>query len=120
MLGVNYDACNIFRAGYVESGNNTSGYRTMGGGENELEVLKAISSRVVHCHAKDINAEQKCVPIGEGLVNVKGCVDHLREIGYSGVVSVETEGSNGSFEEVVALAKKSYDYLSRVIRGENA
>lgn len=120
VLGVNYDACNIFRAGYVESGNNTSGYRAMGSGENELEVLKEISDRVVHCHAKDINAEQRCVPIGEGLVNVKGCVDHLREIGYGGVISVETEGSNGSFEEVVALARKSYDYLSRVIRGENA
>ena len=55
VLGINYDACNIFRAGYVESGNNKSGYKTSGNGENEVEVLKTISDRVVHCHAKDIN-----------------------------------------------------------------
>jgi len=117
VLGINYDACNIFRAGYVESGNNKSGYKTSGNGEDELDVLKAISDRVVHCHAKDINTEKKCVPVGTGIVNVKGCVEYLRSIGYEGVVSVETEGGD-DFDAIVDLAKKSYDYLNAIIKGE--
>ena len=115
VLGINYDACNIFRAGYVESGNNKSGYKTSGGGEDELFVLKGISDRVVHCHAKDINEEKVCVPVGDGVVNVKGCVEHLKSVGYNGVVSVETEGGD-DFDEVVALAAKSYAYLDAIIR----
>lgn len=116
VLGINYDACNILRAGYVESGNNKSGYKTEGRGEDELAVLKGIADRVVHCHAKDINAEKICVPVGDGIVNVKGCVEHLKAIGYQGAVSVETEGSD-DFDQVVALAAKSYAYLDQLIRG---
>ena len=117
VLGINYDACNVFRAGYVESGNNKSGYKTSGNGENEVEVLKAISDRVVHCHAKDINEDKKCIAVGTGIVNVKGCIEHLKAIGYEGVVSVETEGGT-DFDEIVDLAKKSYDYLNSIIKGE--
>ena len=115
VLGINYDACNIFRAGYVESGNNKSGYKTEGNGEDELQVLKGISDRVLHCHAKDINAEKQCVAVGEGIVNVKGCVEHLKSIGYSGVVSVETEGGD-DFDSIVELAAKSYAYLNGLIK----
>jgi sugar phosphate isomerase/epimerase len=115
VLGINYDACNILRAGYVESGNNKSGYKTEGMGEDELAVLQGISNRVVHCHAKDINREKICVPVGDGIVNVKGCVEHLKAIGYTGAVSVETEGGE-DFDEVVALAAKSYAYLNALMR----
>ena len=115
VLGINYDACNIFRAGYVESGNNKSGYKTEGNGENEVKVLGDVLDRVVHCHAKDINAEKTCVAVGDGIVNVKGCVELLKNSGYSGVVSVETEGGD-DFDGIVALAAKSYEYLGDLIK----
>ena len=115
LLGINYDACNIFRAGYVERGNDKFGYKTSGEGEDELTVLRGISDRVVHCHAKDINTDKKCVPVGEGIVNVKGCVEHLKSIGYNGVISVETEGSS-LFENAVDIAAKSYKYLNELIK----
>lgn len=111
VLGINYDACNIFRASYVESGNNKSGWACADGKEDELAVLKIIRRRVVHCHTKDINASGQCVAVGDGVVNVKGCLEYLRDTDYEGVVSVETEGG-GTFEEVVALARKSYRYLT--------
>ncbi len=114
VLGINYDACNIFRAGYVESHNDQAAYRTSGQGEDELAVLKEIADRVVHCHAKDLNAEKACVAVGDGLVNVKGCVEHLKHVGYQGVVSLETEGGD-DFDAIVALAKKSYRYLNDLI-----
>ncbi len=115
VLGINYDACNIFRASYVESGNNKSGWEASGNGENELEVLKSVSDRVVHCHAKDINTEKKCVAVGTGIVNVKDCVQYLKSIGYSGVVSVETEGGD-DFDEIVKLAADSYAYLNSILK----
>ncbi|MBQ7337374.1 MAG: sugar phosphate isomerase/epimerase [Clostridia bacterium] len=113
-LGINYDGCNVFRAGYVESGNDSK-YKGNEKGENEVKVLESVIDRVVHCHAKDINTKQICVPVGEGIVNVKGVVETLMKSGYDGVVSVETEGG-GSFESIVELAKKSYDYLNSIIK----
>ena len=117
VLGINYDACNVFRSSYVESGNGQSGWKCAEGKEDELEVLKGIADRVVHCHAKDINNEKKCVPVGTGIVNVKGCIEHLKSIGYQGVVSVETEGCD-DFDAIVDLAAKSYQYLNSIIKGE--
>ena len=111
VLGVNYDACNIFRAAYVESGGGSSGWRDAGEKEDELEVLKAIRPRVIHCHAKDIDKNKKCVALGEGLVNVSGCAEYLRDTGYDGALSVETEGGD-DFEEAAVLAKKSFDFLA--------
>jgi len=111
VLGVNYDACNIFRASYVESGSGKSGWKESERGENELEVLRSVRGRVIHCHAKDVNEEKQCVALGEGLVDVKGCVEYLRDTGYDGAVSLETEGGD-DFEEIRLLAKKSFGYLS--------
>ncbi|MBQ9098699.1 MAG: sugar phosphate isomerase/epimerase [Clostridia bacterium] len=117
VLAINYDAANIFRSAYVESGNNKSGWQDGGRGENEVDVLKGVIDRVVHCHAKDLNAEKQCVPVGTGLVNVKGCVEVLQAANYQGVVSVETEGGD-DFDQVVDLAAKSYAYLNAIIKGE--
>lgn len=117
VLAINYDAANIFRSAYVESGNNKSGWQDGGKGENEVEVLKGVIDRVVHCHAKDLDAEKHCVPVGTGLVNVKGCVEMLKKANYKGVVSVETEGGD-DFDAVCELAAKSYAYLNSLIKGE--
>lgn len=114
LLGINYDACNVFRASYVESGNNQSGWVCAADREDELEVLRGIADRVVHCHAKDINAQKECVAVGDGLINVRGCVEHLKQIGYTGAISVETEGGD-DFDSVVALAAKSYAYLNKLL-----
>ena len=84
-------------------------------GANETAVLAQVIDRVVHCHAKDINPERVCVAVGDGIVNVKGCVELLKQHGYSGVVSVETEGGD-DFDQVVALAQKSYRYLESIIK----
>lgn len=114
-LGINYDACNIFRASYVESGNNTSGWKCADNKEDEVEVLKSIADRVVHCHAKDIDENGNCVALGTGLVNIKDCITLLSDNGYDGVVSVETEGGS-DFASVVKLAKESYSYLRGLIK----
>lgn len=114
VLGINYDGCNIFRSAYVESGNGNSGWKCADGKEDELEVLRAVGDRVVHCHVKDIDGKGQCVATGDGLVNVGGIIRYLKSIGYTGAVSVETEGGD-DFGQIVALAKKSYEYLKNNI-----
>ncbi len=114
VLGINYDACNIRRAGFVETGNGASGWSVGGGGEDELAVLQTVASRVVHCHVKDMNlAAGECVALGDGDVRVRDCVTWLRDFGYDGVFSVETEG-HADFDYVVQLAEKSYRYLKEM------
>jgi len=114
VLGINYDACNIRRSGYVESGAGKSGWKSGENGYDELAVLKEIADRVVHVHAKDINSEKQCVAVGDGIVNIKECVEYLKQIGYDGVLSVETEGGD-DFDSIAALAKKSYAYLNSLL-----
>ena len=116
VLGVNYDGCNVFRAGYVESNNNESGYKKLDTHGDEVEVLKMVADRVVHVHAKDSDKDGNCVALGTGLVKVKECVEYLKSVGYDGVVSVETEG-NDDFDDALKLAKQSFDYLNSIING---
>ncbi len=115
VLGINYDGCNIRRAGFVETGNGKSGWAAGGKGEDELAVLQTVADRVIHCHVKDMNlAAGACVALGEGDVQVRECVEYLRSVGYDGVFSVETEGHD-DFDFVVQLAKKSYDFLQGLV-----
>lgn len=114
VLGVNYDAANVFRAGFVDSGNAGARWRKIENREDEVRVLEAVSDRVIHMHAKDLDENRKCVPVGDGLVQVEACVQLLKARGYEGVISVETEGDN-SFEESVEIAQKSFKALTRMI-----
>ncbi len=117
MLGINYDAANIRRAGYVESG--VSGYKMKNAGNpdgtadmnDEVKVLKGVVNRVIHFHAKDLDKNMDCVALGKGIVKLKECIGVLRSAGYKGVLSLETEGGR-SFEDTICLIRDSYKYLS--------
>lgn len=114
VLGINYDAANVFRGCFVDTGNAGARWQRIENREDEVEVLSAVSDRVIHMHAKDMDADRNCVAIGDGLVKVAECIQLLKERGYDGVVSLETEGDN-SYEETVALAAKSFQALQRMI-----
>lgn len=113
-LGINYDGANIHRAGYVETKEGKASWRSAGDGSGEVEILKTIAARVVHCHAKDLSADGKCVALGKGVVDVAGCVKVLRASGYDGVISLETEGGM-PFEESEELAVESGRYLDALL-----
>jgi sugar phosphate isomerase/epimerase len=84
MLKVNYDTGNAFL-----------------GGEDPYEGLKAVLSRLVHLHAKDISISQAAeeqgkvtgTPVGcacgDGVINWSKVIGILRDAGWSGVLSVE-------------------------------
>ena len=65
--------------------------------------------RVVHVHVKDVIGA-KCVALGEGEVNIIGCLRVLKQHGYAGVLSLETEGEFDA-EQGQRLIETSRAYL---------
>ena len=90
-LGINYDTANVHRVTYAKKAAGAYPSATYGEPRDEVTVLKAVADRVVHTHMKDVIG-MDCVPVGQGGVNVAGCVRFLKRHGYSGVLSLETEG----------------------------
>jgi sugar phosphate isomerase/epimerase len=95
-LGINYDTANVHHAR-----------------QDEVATLKAVVDRVVHVHVKD-TAGGKCVALGAGDVNLTGCLQVLKQHGYAGVLSLETEGEFGS-DEGQRLIEASRGYLMRTL-----
>ena len=112
-LGINYDACNIYRASYVESGKDLFTKVSLDKKEDELEVLKKIVKRVVHFHAKDIHDNRMC-PLGEGDVRLEECIAALKEAGYEGPLSLETDGDE-DLEVTRVFAEKGLRFLKRFL-----
>jgi sugar phosphate isomerase/epimerase len=113
-FGINYDGANLHRSGYVETKDNVSQWISgeNKNSENEADVLRerGIFSRVVHFHAKDLDKNRSCTALGKGEVLVRECIGILKEGGYDGVVSLETEGGM-PFEAAAKLAKESYEFM---------
>jgi sugar phosphate isomerase/epimerase len=112
-LGINYDMANIHRAGYVESGGSSYKWKNAGEKQDEVEVLGAIIHRVVHVHAKDMK-NTDCVALGKGDVSVRSCISLLKEYGYKGAISLETEGDDDA-QAAFDLIRTSREYLKSII-----
>jgi sugar phosphate isomerase/epimerase len=118
-FGINYDAANIYRAFFIESVEGSASRRGSrdgvgeGQGDDEAEVLRSILPRVTFYHAKDIK-NGVCMPLGDGNVKNDECIKILKEGGYKGAVSLETDGSN-SKEVEIEMAKKGIEYLRQRI-----
>ena len=109
-LGINYDPANIRRKGYVETKNGISAWKSIDNNESETDVLRKIISKVRHFHNKDLDENYNCLPLGKGMVDLKGCIAVLKDFGYKGAVSLETEGGM-DFETTEKLALESYKFL---------
>lgn len=112
-LGINYDTANVHRATYVETVNGAYSWRLFGKRQDEVATLKAVVDRVVHVHVKDV-VGAKCVALGQGDVNVRGCLDVLNAHGYTGALSLETEGDYTA-DEGQKLVDASYRYLAHEV-----
>jgi len=112
-LGINYDTANVHRATYAETASGAYKWPLFGKRQDEVTTLKEVIDRVVHVHVKDVKGAT-CVALGEGSVNVRGCVEYLKSRGYAGALSLETEGDNEA-EDMQRLIEASYRYLMREV-----
>ena len=112
-LGINYDTANVRRASYVETRDGAYTWKLFGEPQDEVATLRTVVGHVCHCHVKDV-AGPACVALGAGEVNVAGCIGVLREHGYDGAVSLETEGDFDA-ETGQRLIEASREFLARVV-----
>lgn len=98
-LAINYDTGNVEVAG-----------------NDSVKTLKAVVSHVKHVHVKDIIRGENTghetgvtagMAIGDGQVDVVGCLEVLKEAGYDGCLSIECDG--------VEALKKSVEYLTPLL-----
>jgi len=84
------------------------------GGMDPLTVVREFGDRVDHLHVKDAHADGTWAPTGEGVVDVRGVLDHLRAHGFAGWVTFEDESEQARRDPVgAALANGRFvaDYL---------
>jgi len=120
-LGINYDTANVHRATYVETAAGAYSWqpvgsrRSAGESADEVATLERVIGRVVHCHVKDV-VGSRSVALGEGEVDVVGCLRVLQRHGYDGVVSLETEGDEDP-ETMQQLIERSRRWLEGALSG---
>lgn len=113
-IGVNFDTANPHRGDYV--GTTRAGYewkldqRCRG---DEVAVLRSVAPRVRHVHAKDV-VGRHAVTLGQGEVDLAGCLRLLSAQGFTGVLSYETEGEDPP-EVTEQMMADSRRYLERTL-----
>ncbi|HEY45331.1 MAG TPA: sugar phosphate isomerase/epimerase [Anaerolineae bacterium] len=109
-LAVNFDTANIHRGDYV--GTDRGGYEWKLGAatsHDEVELIRRVAHKVVHLHFKDV-VGRNAVTAGTGEINLMGCLRILRETGFDGVLSYETEGWEDP-EDAVRMISDSKRYM---------
>ena len=83
-------------------------------GFDPAQALRELGSAVAHVHLKDIRAagaHDTCA-LGDGIVDIAGCLAALREIDYRGVISIEHEPEHyDPYPEVVLSRSRVLDLL---------
>ncbi len=81
---------------------------------DSVEAIKMLGDNVAHVHAKDFavaDGKRTNVPLGEGMIDVPGCMAALKEIGYDDYVTLETPPG----DDEKAEAAKNLAYLKALL-----
>lgn len=83
------------------------------GGENPLEICRAMGSSLIHIHLNDNNRESDCLLPGKGCMNYRCLMQMLKGFGYSGDMIIEVYRK--SFESLNELydAKKNSEKIAQ-------
>lgn len=114
-LGVNFDTANIHRGDYV--GTDSNYYEWKLGAKtsyDEVELLKKVAKKVKHVHIKDVIGRDAVI-LGGGEINIIDCLRVLKNAGYDGILSYETEGMECT-EKSVEMITKSRKFLINAIK----
>jgi sugar phosphate isomerase/epimerase len=86
-------------------------------GNDAVETLQKVVSHVVHVHLKDVSKAQASdghetgvtagMAIGDGDVDIPGCIEILKKNNYNGVLAIECSG--------LEAMKKSVEYLNGIL-----
>jgi inosose dehydratase len=88
-----------------------TGHLQLGGGD-PVELVRRYRDRIDYVHIKDVDADGMFVPLGTGVLDVAGVMALLRDTGFDGWVTVETDGWSG---DPSAGARTSREALRRLL-----
>ncbi len=69
------------------------------GGADPVELVRTYRDRIDYVHLKDLAADGGFVPLGQGVLDVAGVIAVLRDTGFEGWLTVETDGWPGDPSE---------------------
>jgi sugar phosphate isomerase/epimerase len=114
-LVVNFDTANPHRGDYV--GTTHAGFEWKldeAAKGDELAVLRPVAKKVKHVHWKDV-VGREAVTLGKGEVKLKQELIILRDAGYDGTLSYETEGWEEP-DESQKMIEESLTYTEDLLR----
>jgi len=85
-----------------------------GVGEDPVEAIRLLGRHVAHVHAKDLaydGDKRQNVPLGEGLVDIPGCIAALKKVGYDDYLTLETPAG----DDAAASARQNLQFLRNLI-----
>ena len=80
-------------------------------GGDPVQLVRTYRERIDYVHLKDLDAGGGFVPLGQGVLDVGGVLQVLRDTGYTGWVTVETDGWNGDAGEGARASRARLDEL---------
>jgi sugar phosphate isomerase/epimerase len=81
-------------------------------GDNIVEAVHKIGKRIYGVHLKDVNEQKHDVVIGTGILDIRGFVKALKEVGFKGAFMLEYELEP---QNPVPGIQKSLDFVRKVL-----
>lgn len=80
-------------------------------GGDPVDLVRTYRERIEYVHIKDLDAAGGFVPLGRGVLDVGGVLAVLRDTGFDGWVTVETDGWEGDPGEGARASRARLDEL---------
>jgi inosose dehydratase len=81
-------------------------------GGDPVELVRTYRDRIEYVHIKDLDADGNFVPLGRGELDVGGVLGVLRDAGFDGWVTVETDGWDGDPGEGARASRARLEELT--------
>lgn len=80
-------------------------------GDDIVEAVRKIGKRIYGVHLKDVNEQKRDVVVGTGVLDIRGFVKALKEVGFKGAFVLEYELEP---QDPVPGIKKSLEFVKKV------
>lgn len=77
-----------------------------------IQDIRTLSKKIIHVHIKDRDLSGDNVLLGDGIVDFRTFFEVLKDIEYSGLMTLETKYFKNPLDE----AKKNFKYISKIVQ----